>query len=604
MKGHKDILSILIIILVAIFVCLPLFVNINDINLDYDFLQALSFAKFRLQSLKEYHQISLRVPYFSGGYSLTTSPYSYALPRPVFLVSSFYYGEVIALKIDIFVTFLIGILGMYYLARYILKYNHLGALFSSLTFFLSGCLYKVLMLRGNTFLLDYFILPLLFAFFIKSVEDRKYLFLTILILIYMVQGGLQFMTILLFLFLFSCLEFKWVHIKNLLIACLFVFLLGLRKAIPMSNVLSENYYTASFYKLFGNSILTPAQLWERLRGIFQLLLTHQNYSLDINIKGYFPFYFYLGYIPVFLFLFAACFYWRKQLIWSVLFVIFALLTFATNTPLDLFKLLNKLPIFSSMYKPAKYFIPIVTFIITLGAGRLFSIVERFKKKGFVNLIFVALLIISTFDLYQTNRARRDIYPEKIPQYKRKESFFQVKNLSPNNALLTPNIPMRHSWELTRPTQYELLLQNIGKINAYTNIHLGEYAIPKYYIDWNGEDSFDVKNYTWKPNPDYKGEIHFLNNPDNKAEFQYFSPNKLIARVNVISLDTLIINQNYDKYWKSDIVNPISHNGLLALKLDKKGEYLVNFNYVPLSFYIGWAISYLTLIFAFYFFIIR
>lgn len=211
------------------------------------------------------------------------------------------------------------------------------------------------------------------------------------------------------------------------------------------------------------------------------------------------------------------------------------------------------------------------------------------------------------DLYWTNHPRQDIYPVKAPQYKRQESFFQVKNLMPNDSIPgagLATIRTRHSWELTRPTQYELLLQNIGKINAYTIIHLGEYATPKYYIEWNGVDSLDPKNYAWHPNPDYKGEIYFLNHPQNKAEFQYFSPNKLIAKVSVRQPDTLIVNQNYDKYWRSNLAKPFGHNGLLAINLNKRGEYLVKFNYVPISFYAGLGVSLVTLVFIIYYLIKR
>ena len=153
-----------------------------------------------------------------------------------------------------------------------------------------------------------------------------------------------------------------------------------------------------------------------------------------------------------------------------------------------------------------------------------------------------------------------------------------------------------SWEWTLPSQYELMLSNIGKINWHGNIHLKESAKPKYYIAWNGNESFGPDNFTWHLNPDYKGEIYFLNNFHNKAEFRYFSPNTIVAEVNIFKPDTLIINQNYDKSWRSNIDKPINYNGLLALNLEKSGEYAVKFIYVPLSFYLGLNVSLIALIF--------
>ncbi len=606
MKGNKDILAVFLIISIVVFSSLPLFKNINNINLDWDFLENLSFFRLMRQSILEYHQYPLRTPYFSGGYPLIGHPSSKAFFISFLFVNPLIFGEVIGSKINSFLVFLIGVLGMYYLTRYILKYNRLGALFSSLTFCLGSNLYEVFMSRGVLFHKGYCFLPISLAFFIKSKEDKRYLFFTAFTLTFFILSvGLQFTTILLFLFLFACLEFKRIYIRNFLIIILFTFVLGSVKIVPMLELLQGSRYSVDFYKLFGEPLLSNSALLNRVHGIYNLLLTRQSFPLDIAIKGYFPLEFYLGYIPVSLFIFASLFYWKKQLKWTALFVIFTLLSFGTNTPLDLFRLLHKLPIFNAMYKPAKYFVPILTFIITLGSGRPFLILERFKKRKLLTLIFLPLLIITVLDLYWANRPRQDIYPEKVSQYKRQESFFQVKNLMPNDRLSLqglPRIPTEHSWELTRPTQYELLLQNIGKVNAYTKIHLGEYATPKYYIEWNRLESLDPKNYTWHPNPDYKGEIYFLNHPQNKAEFQYFSPNKLIAKVSVHQPDTLIINQNYDKYWRSDLVKPSSHNGLLAINLDKRGEYLIKFNYVPISFYAGLGVSLATLVFMIYYLI--
>ncbi len=73
MKDIKDILTVFLIILIVVFSSLPLFKNINNINLDWDFLQDLSLAKFRQQSYLKYHQYPLRTPYFNGGYSLIAS---------------------------------------------------------------------------------------------------------------------------------------------------------------------------------------------------------------------------------------------------------------------------------------------------------------------------------------------------------------------------------------------------------------------------------------------------------------------------------------------------------------------------------------------------
>ncbi len=587
----KDVVIVLLIVFIVTLSCLPLFKNIHNINPHIDWLQMLSYYHLDRQSILQYHQIPLWTPYFGGGYPLIANPLDGSL-NPFFL-PVLIFGEVIGLKINVFLAHIIGALGMYYLTRHVLGYNQLGSFFSSIIFCFGGNLHRLL-IKGATYPPIYcFFLPFLLGFFIKAKDNKKYIIYSIFLLTFiMTQASLRFAVILLFLFLFSILEtmqyknnkfsldMGWV--KNLMIILFFTFLLGAVKLLPMLELLEENLRVARGYVRF----LGP------LSDIYKSFFMHQQNHASI---GHHWNYLYLGYIPVIFMLSAFIIYWRKTWRYFVLLAIFIFLSFSAHRQLDLFKLLWQLPIFHSIESPSRYFIPLVIFIVALIAGRLplFG-----TKKKFITPILILLVAISTIDLFYTNGSKEESFPLAVPQYTKQQSFFSVKNSNPANnvsSLVPRRIFMTRAWEWAWPTQYELILTNIGKINAYTNIHLGEYAKPKYYIDWNTEESFDPKNYTWRLNPDYKGEIYFLNNPNNKAEFQYFSPNKLIAKVTVSEPDTLVINQNYDKYWKSSPSKPIAHNNLLALKLDKTGEYLINFNYVPVSFYVGLGVSIFTLL---------
>lgn len=163
-----------------------------------------------------------------------------------------------------------------------------------------------------------------------------------------------------------------------------------------------------------------------------------------------------------------------------------------------------------------------------------------------------------------------------------------------SSLIPSKMYQTRSWEWTFPSQYELMLQNIGKINAYVNIHLRESSVPKYFIDWNGVRTFESQNFTWRLNPDYRGEVYFLNHPGNTVAFQIFRPNRMVAKVSVVEPDTLIINQNYDKSWRVNPGRLRDVNGLLAVDLDKPGEYFVQLAYIPVSFIFGLAVSLATL----------
>lgn len=559
----------------------------------------LSYYHLDRQSVLQYRQFPLWTPYLGGGYPLIANPLDGSL-NP-FFIPVLIFGEVIGLKINVFLAHIIGALGMYYLTRFILGYNRLGSFFSSIIFCFAGNLHRLLIIGATYPPLYYFFLPLLLAFFIKTRDSKKYIIYSILLLtLIMTQASLRFAVILLFLFLFTILEtiqYKnnklsvdpdW--LKNLAIIIFFTFFLGAVKLFPMLELLGENSRVSGGYSRFLGPLLD----------IYKSFFTHQHNFPHI---GYHWNYLYLGYIPAIFMLAGFIIYWRKTWKYFVLLVIFVFLSFSAHRQLDLFGLLWKLPVFHSIESPSRYFIPLVIFIVALVAGNLLLICE---KKKFLIPILILLVVISTVDLFYTNGTKEESFPVPLPQYTKQQSFFSVKNSNPAgkvSSLLPRRIRMTRSREWAWPTQYELLLQNVGKINAYTNIHLGEYAKPKYYIDWNSEETFNPKNYTWRSNPDYKGETYFLNSPNNKAEFQYFSPNKLIVKINLKDPDTLIINQNYNKYWRCAIM-PIDYNGFLALKLNKTGAYLIEFNYVPLGFYLGLGISLVTLFFIIGYFMLK
>jgi hypothetical protein len=586
----KDTLIIFLIILIITLSCLPLFKNISNINLHYDWLQMLSYYRAARETVLEYHQLPLRTHYFGGGYPLIANPQDGSL-NP-FFIPILIFGEVVGLKLNVYLVHLIGALGMYYLVRFVLGYNYLGALFSTLVFCLGGNAHRLL-IRGQGFFptFYYFFIPLLLAFFIKAKGHKKFLFYTVFVLaIMLTQAGLYLAPILLFIFLFSCLEaveyedkrFKVNvhHIKNFAIIISLSFLLSAIKVFPMIELLIQNPRPVDNYAPFWDPLFPK---------VFTTFLIHQK---NFSFAGEHWNYFYIGFIPIILAFAAFLFCWQKNKRLFVLLAIFGLLTFGAHTHLDLFRLLWQFPIFHSIDSPSRYFSPLIIFIISLVAGSIFCIQQKPKNKV-LNFIFISLIIFVGLDLFFTNGSKEESSPFSVPEYQKQLSFYSAKNhkvMDVTDYPVSGNAFLMRMWEMARPTQYELMLQNIGKVNWYGNIHLGEYAVPKYYIDWNGVNTFDSTNYDWRINLDYKGEIYFLDNPKNKAEFQYFSPNKIVANVDVIEPDTLIINQNYDKYWKSDLFKPINHSGLLAVNLNKKGNYLVNLSYVPLSFYLGLVTS--------------
>jgi len=522
-----------------------------------------------------------------------------------FFIPVLIFGEVVGLKINVFLAHLIGALGMYYLARRMLRYNYLGALFSTFVFSLGGNAHRLL-IRGQDYICSIYSLlaPLFFAFFLKSKDDKKNIFYAVFVLTVIAsQAGIYAAPVVLLTFLFALLAvfqfkdkqfvFELIYLRNFFIICFFSFLLGAVKNFPMLGLLQANPRVMDNYNPFWGPLIP---------NIYKAFLAHQS---NFTSSGQHWNYFYLGYVPVIFALASFLFFLRKTFRLFILLALFGLFAFSAHSKIDLFAILWQLPVFHSIEAPTRYFVPIVVFIIAVSAGRFVSEASQFFqdhgsiKYRTVPVFFALVLIFTTWDLFISNSTKEVSFPEAVPKYSQQTQFFSVKNSKAGDKvspLIARNMFLIRSWEWTLPSQYELMLQNIGKINWQGNIHLKESARPKYYIAWNGKESFGPDNFTWQINPDYKGEIYFLNNSHNKAEFQYFSPNTIVAEVNIIEPDTLIINQNYDKSWRSNIAKPIDFNGLLSVNLEEKGVYLIKFIYVPWSVYLGLNVSLITLIF--------
>ena len=586
----KDALIIFLIILVVALSCLPIFKNIHNINLNWDWLQMLSYYRAARQALFQDHQFPLRTYYFSGGYPLFSNPQDGSL-NP-FFIPVLIFGEVVGLKINVFLFHCIGCLGMYYLARVVMNYNRLGASFSSIVFCLAGHAHRLL-IRGQDYIPAsfYFFIPLALALFIKAKEHKRYLVLSVFIFtLIATQAGLYFAPLLLFIFLYALLDtfqrkdkkivWEFLSLRNFFLVFFFSFLLGAVKFFPMLELLKRNLRSMESYNPFWGPLFP---------NIYKAFFLHQGH---FSSSGMHWNYFYTGYAPALLTVAAIAIFWRRNVRFLILFILFALLSFGGRTPLDIFRLLWKLPLFHSIEAPTRYFVPYVIFLMALTSGSFFLIQGKLKLRFAVPALTVLTVFVAA-DLFFTNSTREISFPLAVPKYNVEKDFFSVKNSKASGAV-SPLIPKKmletRSWEWTRPTQYELMRQNIGKINAYVNIHLPESAVPKYLIGVKEDESLGPGSFRRHLNPDYKGEIYFLKHSGNTAAFEYFSPNTILARVRVREPDTLVLNQNYEKSWKSGFGTTRSESGLLAIDLSREGEYLVPFSYLPFSFYLGLAVS--------------
>jgi hypothetical protein len=566
---------ILIAILVTLF-CLPIIKNPSNITTNPNFSQQASYAYFARSSIIEHHQFPLRCPYFGGGYPLIANPQDWSL-SPLFIIL-FIFGEVIGFKILIITAYFICAFSMYYLTRHILQFSRLASLFSSLTLVLSGFLPSNLN-EVRISKIYYYFVPLLLIFLIKGRKHKRFIiYSAFLFTVILAQGGLAFIAICLFLFVFLLFFppengiIKVSNLKPLVLALAVALLLGAVKIFPMIELLRQNSRAVELKSLMEHCL--------GIKTLFQCLYDRKLFSTDAM---------YVGYVALFLPVIAFILDFRRLRGLLIVFFIIIAVSFGPGSFVDISALLWRLPIFHSMNHLTKYYLFFLGFLLSLALGFSINMFQRkIHSRTMIVFIFLAL-VLNTWDIFTTNIVHHiNIFSEHTIK-REKEDFSQAvvtNNKAPGDVAFL---------------QYFLLKQNIGIINWYGNILLRESAKPKYFITIEDREKDDepflLKAIT--PDPGYRGELFFVNNSNNLARFEKFTPNSIEIKASFTSSDTLVINQNFDHSWRINLGVLSSRDGLLAIRMDKPGEYNLKLVYLPIWFFIGLAISVIATIACFF-----
>lgn len=606
-RRQKNISAIALLVILVTLFYLPLFQGLKTTVPGLDWYGTYAFPSFYRISVMQYHQFPLRSPYFGGGYPLIGHPYDISLNPLSIIVLLF--GAIEGTKITVFLIFLTSAVSVFYLTRYILRYNIFGALFSSLTFAFSSwgaCQY----LQSNYEKLYIYVLPLALVLVIKSVDDKRFIFFTCLVLAVVVLcGGSIIVPAVLFLFLFACLnaadiekwpriKFDFRYLKVFLVAVSVTFLICMVKILPMRSLLSrpdiesvhfpyENDYSRVSRTIIEQErALNPAKLYKMLFDKDSYIVGTEWGAGDDFMQ------FHLGYVPVLLAALAFLLYWRKTFGYLLLLLIFTLLSFGPYSRPDLFKWLWNLdPVLHSIWRLDEFFTFPIFFVLSVVAGRSFLFFERTNR--WIPLFFLILVVLfSLNNMFWPNRRflhneLKDV-PKKTVHFigqqelhslKFQKQFFQVK-------IKDPQADPEHY----QKDGYFYLQQNVGMADwLFTNLKIHSAVIPRYIVQKG-----DYKYVSGAPeklelNPFYKGEAFFLNS-NNEARIDYFSPNEIRVAVTLNDPGTLFVNQNYHRSWHVDEGRVVESSGLLGVLLDKKGSYTVKLTYVPFDFYSGLIIS--------------
>lgn len=596
---------------------LPLFNNIRFSVPGLDWYEAYPFPSFFRLSVFNYHQFPLRAPHFAGGYPLIGHPYDLSLSPVSLLVLLF--GPIAAIKLSVFLIFLLSTICVYFLARQVLRHNFAGALFSALVFGFSSwgsCQY----LQSSYAKLYIYFLPITLLFFIRALKDKRYIFLACLSIgMVVISGGSILIPLMLFLFLYACFSAFYVNAKTsprfdirplkiFFIVTVATAAICMVKIMPMHSLVSrQEIKFAHFpfehdYARISKTMISEARILNTAK-LYDMLFVQGAYIVGSEgVTGDDYMQFYLGFFPVLcaIVFFAAS--GRKNFPFILLLVIFTLLSFGPYSKPDLFKALWRIhPGVHSIWRLDEYFTFPILFIIALGSGGVFVLFEK-KKHGIIPAILIIIGVLSLNSMFWANR--RFLYNQTLAAVPKKMVSF-IDTRERNLVFQKDFFSVKIKDPSADPEHYQkdgffYLQQNVGMADwLYTNLKIRSAVIPKYFITRGDYRHIFSSGKALTPNPGYSGEAFFLDNK-NKARITYFSPNEIRIAVTLSAPGTLIINQNYHQYWHADQGRLFDHEGLLALAMDARGDRTVKLVYRPLDFYAGLAMSVVGIALTFYF----
>ncbi|MGD8239562.1 MAG: hypothetical protein PVH68_13465 [Armatimonadota bacterium] len=600
-----DFLAFGVIGVVVTVAWLPTLASGRVASRDDDFLLHAARHEAVRKSVVEYHTFPLRSHWFGGGFPTLGEPEDPAL-NPL-VVLSIALGPAMGLKLMGLTVTLGGALGMYALARCILDYTRWGALFSSVVVGASVFgPYSVAL--GNFGELCAAYLPLCLLLIALSCRGRRAALLLLPAVLYsMVSQGKQgfFMAVsyvgvlcvLDALPTFNTLttarpapRFDARASMVLIVALGVAFLVGMVRILPalefinakggLANMEIHPYATrADGYRPTGQ------ELMEFACGL---------HPLRVDLVT-------IGWLPIALFGVGACCFWRRSLPWVITLALFGWLALADRAPLDLFGLLQGLPVFSVMPSPWKFVAFPILLSIAAGSGQFFWLLRRLRSRWVEHVCSVALIVAAVGFLYpRVTWAQRWAYTDGMsdgPVVRRGE-FFNVQGAGLR----------RNRAEPPGAVTYLNVLQNIGTVDWHAAMPLAENAIPRYFVGAEGR---------YIPNPEYRGEAFFVEEDARSAEplsgreatdamgaqtgssagatdsygaQASFRPNSIAVQVTVPRPGILVVNQNYHAAWKTDRGELLNRDGLLAVRVQEAGSYTVHLRYLPRSFVVGLVLS--------------
>ncbi|MBI4403743.1 MAG: hypothetical protein HY537_06265, partial [Deltaproteobacteria bacterium] len=559
--------------LILLVFCWPIFENLQNLGI-WDWDQHLFYFGSFVKTVKEYHQLPLWNPWHCGGNGLLQNP-QIPLVSPVYLLSVIF-SVPTALKINIYLHYLVGALGTLAIANAFRVSNAFIYLAAASIFIFNGSLVWHIRV-GHTHFLSSCIWPWIFFCYLRTLATHRLRWLlsaAMLLAFIIFEGGFYPATyIALFLFLYSAiraaLQRNWKPFTSVMQIGVYALLFSAPKVVPIVDFM--RYYP----RHTDAAENVPLTVWPKI-----FLDRHQD-DLVSTFHSVFPsqrwlwheYGCYIGILAVAFVLAAFCFS-SVQMVRQLTgkqpkrdetecafaltcsFVAFAILMLGNFAHWSPYQLLHRLPPFSSLRDPSRFVLMMcfVGFLLVLRVTASLKIrVPRMKLTGWL----IALLsIVMLSDLVTVNR----------------KLFHGIFSLSP---------PIR---EITHPTNVEnyVAVNDLPSYGSFSALYLGlltNRSVVNCYEDCRPKLGYVLG-----------APLVYAMEPTTQISMIRFTPNRISFSVKAPTETVIFLNQNFVKGWRFNQnnvpVNELQNKPFIRLG---PGDYPhLSFYFLPSSLFVGLA----------------
>jgi len=236
----------------------------------------------------------------------------------------------------------------------------------------------------------------------------------------------------------------------------------------------------------------------------------------------------------------------------------------------LFGLLHKLPVFSTISFPQKYFGLPMIFVTSVLCGRFFSLRWVRRRAALRAAGWTGLALSAALGGWIGVLRMRAVSSDDMPELPAVGEFYQVSSVGLSARARQP----------LRANPYFAMKRNVGARSWYSSVKFWRHTIPRYLID---------KRNRAAPVGIYRGEAYCLKE-ENGVRIVRRSGNRVLVDCRLASPDRVVVNQNYHVSWRCSAGRVVHEKGLVAVDLDRTGEYRIEFAFEPWDLRVGIAIT--------------